>query len=283
MPEGQTELPEFENPPVSEVALGIQFKPLTQFTNIHSGLLWQRFSQELPSVAENPTLPPTFETFAPPTPSTTMLMPKFEMIANAPVARYWFVSVDETVVFQIQQDRVVVNWRRRRPEDVYPRYAQLRTLLATYVQRLSAFLAEGRLGEIKPNQVELTYVNEIFLDEGDDPRSQFEKVTPLWTGKFSDGPNRKIEDASVMIRCQIAEPESPPSGRLTVTIQGAFKHPAMSPIVHMQLVARGRPKEETVDSALEWIDLGHAEVVRGFASVTSEEMHSKWGRIYAGH
>jgi hypothetical protein len=46
----------------------------------------------------------------------------------------------------------------------------------------------------------------------------------------------------------------------------------------MNLTARGRPDEESIEGALRFLDIGREWIVRGFAAVTTPEMHAIWRR-----
>jgi len=55
-------LPEFKNPPVTEVAISVQFDRL-DITNTQMGLVWQRYRQRFKRIEEKPELDPEFENF----------------------------------------------------------------------------------------------------------------------------------------------------------------------------------------------------------------------------
>jgi hypothetical protein len=46
------DLPDFTNPPVTEVVLGVQFNSIERFLAPHVGLFWQRLVPEFPDVEE---------------------------------------------------------------------------------------------------------------------------------------------------------------------------------------------------------------------------------------
>ena len=60
------DLPDFDNPPLVEVVLSVQFSDLQSYRTVHPGLLWERkFRESFPEFAEQPPLDPLFETLAP--------------------------------------------------------------------------------------------------------------------------------------------------------------------------------------------------------------------------
>jgi hypothetical protein len=56
-------LPSFENPPVSEVALGVEYSPLENWRSAHGGLYWAEIKQNYPSTEIQPPLPSQIEAF----------------------------------------------------------------------------------------------------------------------------------------------------------------------------------------------------------------------------
>ena len=63
MPNRPTQLPDFSNPPVTEVVVGFQFNAIGKFVTAHVGLLWDEFKNEFPDAEEHPPVMPAFETF----------------------------------------------------------------------------------------------------------------------------------------------------------------------------------------------------------------------------
>ena len=57
----ESPLPRFRKPPVSEVAVGVQFTAF--LTPVQLGLYYQRIKTRFPKVQVLPPIPPTFETF----------------------------------------------------------------------------------------------------------------------------------------------------------------------------------------------------------------------------
>jgi hypothetical protein len=57
-------LPDYENPPVVETILGVQFERLPGFRNAHLGAFWKTLNtEEWPEVSDAPPLQPESEQF----------------------------------------------------------------------------------------------------------------------------------------------------------------------------------------------------------------------------
>lgn len=99
--------------------------------------------------------------------------------------RYWFEKSGTPDLLQVQQDRIIHNWRKQEGELIYPRYETLRERFKTEVDQFAAFLDEENIGELRPNQCEVTYVNIIELPDSEGVHNCLEEITPLWAGDLS--------------------------------------------------------------------------------------------------
>lgn len=273
-----TGLPEFDAPPVSEVVLSVQFAPLTAFRSAHVGLLWSEFRDEYPIPSEQPPLDPVFETFG----GVPQTAPQFriETFLTPPMARSWFEAPDGQHLLQIQQDRIIHNWRKRQQDQTYPRYGEVRQHLQTEIGLLDAFVRREGLGSLAPNQCEVTYINLIDIPGVPDPHKHLARITPL-VSPVEDGPETgDVENVALSARFLLRGDEGP-IGRTYATFQPNFLLPDLRPVVRLEVSARGRPAGETVAEALEFLDKGHDAVVRAFAAVTTPEMHKVWRRTDA--
>src|SRR5262245_33359247 len=113
------DLPDFEDPPVTEVFLSIQFGALSDFRNGHIGLFWSKFRKQYPKLFEQAPLQPVFETFGVPPQATPFLRVQIETMLAPPMSRYWFMKDTEDELVQVQQDRIVHNWRKQRGDQIY--------------------------------------------------------------------------------------------------------------------------------------------------------------------
>jgi uncharacterized protein (TIGR04255 family) len=269
------DLPEFERPPINEVVLSIQFASLTGFRNIHVGILWQQFAQRYPSVEEYPPIPAAFETFGVPPPVAEL--PQFTFVTHSPM-RYWFITADGNELLQVQPDRLVHNWRQQKPDDEYPRYEPLRERFESEVLEVQKFLEQGKLGQIKVNQCEVTYINQIGPETIEQPEEHLDKIFTIWANEYTGDYLDRFERAQFTASYLIRGPEGEPVGRLHAAAQPAVRRSTSARVLQFTLTARGKPKEESIDSALRWLDDGHVAVVRAFAALTRPEMHSRWGR-----
>lgn len=272
-----TSLPDFTDPPVAEVALSVQFDSLNALRTLQLGLLWQEFRERFPDTEEHPPLEPVVERFG--VRPTRVSAIHVEMMRLPPTPRCWFLNKEGTELIQIQQDRFVRNWRKVGDGDRYPRYEKhLRPGFETELRRFQAFLEREQLGDLRPNQCEVTYVNHITSAGLWKSHADLGEIVTVFRKSFSDEFLIDPEDAALRLRFLIPGESGVPVGRLHVAIDPAFRSSDNQPLFIMNITARGAPCGDGIDGVLRFLDLGREWVVRGFASTTTPEMHRLWGR-----
>ena len=265
-------LPDFEDPPVAEVVLGVTLDPLPRLRNAHLGQLWaEHYRDEFPHVEEHPSLPRIEERFDD-EPGAAF---QFEILdAPPPVLRQWYISPESTRLLQLQQDRFIHNWRRASQEEAYPRYESLRESFERHFDRFIDFLVQNALGSPVVRQAEINYVNQLMPDAGWQGQHELDRVIRMWRpdfgaeGRLTD----PVEDVRLAQRHVIAD-ERGPYARLYVAVE-----PVVGGGIVLNLTVRGRPRTGSVDAALEFFDMGRLRIVNAFAAVTTDAMHTRWGR-----
>jgi uncharacterized protein (TIGR04255 family) len=265
-------LPDFEAPPLTEVAVSLQFQQLTNFGFVDIGPLWDCFRDRFGRVEYYPPIPPTFEMFGLPQGAMQPLQMSFGGFPQLP--RCWFVNNTNNELLQFQTDRFIHNWRKVEVENVYPRYEHIRASFAQELQVLEAYLTERGLGQIIPNQCEITYVNVISAPDlpGDQTSTVFRNWSSLQGTYTSD-----IEDVSFICRFRISDENGEPTGRVIAQTSPGVDAEGR-PVIQFTLTGRGRPASPTVEAALNFIDVARDRIVCGFAELTTDEMHKIWKR-----
>ena len=180
---------------------------------------------------------------------------------------------------QLQPDRIIHNWRKRTPEHVYPRYETVRRRFESDLGAFTKFLALEELGEFRPNQCEVTYINIIEFPEGTDPHPRLEQITPFWSARPIGSLPEEFENALIQSQFVLKDAtDEKPFGRLYVNFQPAVRQTDLTPVVRLEITARARPLEESVASAFDMLDEERSAIVRTFAALTTPEMHKLWGR-----
>jgi uncharacterized protein (TIGR04255 family) len=274
MSETRSRLPDFTNPPVIEVALSVQFEPLDALRTLHLGLLWAEFRERFPRTEEHPPRPPVIEEFG------VRRKPKMDVRVEVavPVPQVRFLTDKGNEIIQAQQDRFVHNWRKVGAGDEYPRYESVKRKFEEELRAVRQFVARERLGELIPNQCEITYVNHIISGEGWERHGELAKIVTVCTTHYSDTYLSEPEEVKFAIRYVIPATDGKPLGRLHITLDPGYRISDDRPVCIMVLTARGRPDGEGIEGALRFLDVGREWIVRSFTSVTSPRMHEIWGR-----
>ena len=260
------ELPVFDNPPIVETVLSVQFQRLAAIQSVHLGSFWQRVRDRFPKTEDHSPLPLVVEQ-AVPTPASFQFRLETEPLSPR---RLWLVNDSRTEMIQIQSDRFVKNWRKNNDSELYPRYeAVIKPAFERDYQIFCNFLREESLGEIVLNQCEVTYVNHIISGEGWESWSEAGKIFSFWTQ--SQNMANQLEDLSLQARFPILGANKEWLGRLYLDIQPALRTSDGKPMYVMQLTARGM-----LGAGLEFLDIGRQSVVKSFDQFTTPHMHKIW-------
>ena len=264
-------LPNFESPPVTEVALSVQFAELANFRAIHLSLLWEKFGKSaFPTTEEQPPVANTIEsTGQSPLPNG----PHIQFLDLPPLPRVLFISANGNFVIQVQADRFTVNWRKRKPTDVYPRFGTVESAFLDNFSKLKAFLAEEELGTPRITQAEITYVNRI---EVNGHAGRLEKVVSVFSGAYSDTFLHDPEEVHLALRFPIKN-DGRTVGRLYIDIRPAT-YSGRDSGMSLILVGRGKPLGDDIKASLDFFAIARKYIVSAFASVTSKQMHLVWKR-----
>ena len=276
LPDSNTPLPEFDNPPVVEVALSVQFDPIANLRTPQIGMLWQEFRDRFPKTEEHPPLETVIERFGvSPSPKGNA---RFQVLSALPAPRCWFLNDQGTELVQVQHDRFVHNWRKLGDDDTYPRYDHVRATFEGELKRFGDILTRDGLGELDSNQCELTYVNHIVSGEGWSTHGQLGDIITLFNLQYTDVFRPQPEECRLAARYVILNTIGEPVGRLHVAVEPVYRSADDVPMFALTLTARGRPLSDGVSGVLEFLDLGRQWIVRTFASITTPKMHALWRR-----
>lgn len=269
-------LPDFEDPPVTEVALAVQFEPLSALRTPQIGLIWNKFREQFPRIEEHAPLGRMVERFGvvgPPKPEI-----RLEMTRKPPVPRCWFLNESGTELIQVQQDRFAHNWRKVGEGDEYPRYEHVRACFRNELVKFGDFVRQEKLGDLEPDHCEVTYVNHIVSGRGWDNHGQIGEVLTVLAPEYSEPFLPDAEEFRLRAAYVVPGSDGTPLGRLHVSVDPAYRRSDARPMFVLNLVARARPEGQDLDSVLRVLDIGREWIVRGFAAITTGQMHKIWGR-----
>ncbi|HVA48908.1 MAG TPA: TIGR04255 family protein [Pirellulales bacterium] len=264
-------LPKFKDPPVVETALSVQFDPVPKFNNTHLGLFLHYLGKEWANASDAPPLPAQFERFEPVVSWENMGV-QFQLTQEIAL-RMQARNASNDRMIQLQNGRLSFNWLGDSGIG-YPSYDFVRPEFEAAAARLSHFLSEHQLGDLRPNQWEVTYLNHL-------PMGTVWKDTHEWAAPFrhliaSPGSpaGTKAESFGGEWHYEIV----PQRGRLHVQLKSAWrKNDGPEAILLLVLTARGPAHSDGTD-LLAGLDLGHETIVRAFADLTTEYAQRIWNR-----
>lgn len=148
---GGDQVTDFDHPPVREVVLAAEFSPIEQLDVRHLVGLQSKWADDYPLLREQPAIPPA---------GLPPLLPPFGPVH----IRLWALTLGQEQIVQIQNDRLILNWRATPPQSAYPRYPGIAAEFERRWDQLLEYLREHDLPQPQPQVVEFTYVNQIARD-----------------------------------------------------------------------------------------------------------------------
>lgn len=272
------DLPDFERPPVVEVVLAVRFDPPQDLRSAHLGAFWRsRFAERLPIVDERPAYEAPIERYDVSEPGVN-----FKIVTGPPPIRHWFVSGDQSELLQLQHDWFARNWRKTPTGGDYPRYEAIRQMFQDDLGAFGSFVESEDLGTIRPDQCEVTYINHIRPNQYWSHPGEVARVIKTFTTPDAPSEDEFLpmpEDARLAWRYIMRDDDGTQRGRLHVELEPGVEQPSGEPLLRFSLTARGTPASPEIQDVLAFFDDGRNWIVRGFAELTTTEMHEVWGRI----
>ena len=275
--ESQYDYVSFDNPPVAEVALTVQFEAGTVGAEA-LGQFAMEVRAELPKRQHQMVAPAIAETF-----DKAIIAPPFEiqMESESQLPRTLFLSEDGVQLVQLQHDRLTLNWREVGAGGEYPRYVALRRRFLDLLSLLASSL-EDQEHELVVNTSEVTYVNPIEYVGKKGGHADLAKIINRLRTRPRDAFLPVAEDAQLNARWRIPGdeldvPGEAPAGRLYLSATPGLRPPENAPIYLVNLTARVLPSAGDLENAMKALDVGHKWVVCGFKDLTTSQMHRRWG------
>lgn len=263
-------MPDFKNPPLNEVVLGIQFSQPKGYQQIFAGKVWELFREDYPKVEEQIPLPPSFEVFGLPSQGSLINLPNFGS-GSSLHNRYWFLTPKGEELIQFQQNRFLHNWLKVGDRsNEYPRFESMIERFEGELDKFQSYVNSLETQELLINQCEISYINHITDDDG---------ITDLsdWLNFISDE-RMMLDDFSLRFSEVLKDDAQKPTGRLICEASLGITSETKLMIV-LTFTVRGAPDNTNINSALEFMKKGRDLIVFRFSELTTEAAHQHWGRI----
>lgn len=259
----------FRQPPVTEVVFVVSFTMPQPLKMAHFGLFWERIRMEFPRVEDNPPLPGIV-----PSPMDAPPMQQVELSFLPPLRRVWFLDREGRDVIQIQDDRFIFNWKRNPSDTGYPGFVEVNRRFEQHLGAFIRFLSEEGLGTPTYTFLELIYVNHVDASNG---LGQLPATAILVDHKRDTSRERFLpEPVGLNWITQYALP----GGRSVLHVHAqTVPRAGTSPMMRVDVAARGTAATATEQSRLEWFQTAHEWATRGFADAVVATLQDEvWGR-----
>lgn len=259
----------FERPPVSEVAMAVQFARAVTGEATTMGRFWPKIADRFPHVETMAASPPMMEDFSTgPQPQVIFQM------APSPSPRFLLQSEARSALLQIQPDRFVYNWLREPGDAEYPRYRRLRAEFIELYELFAQTCAEqGR--ELTPTWCEVTYINPIeappLVDAPDSAAAVLSRLRTIQLDGLPAPEDTSLNEHYLLQRAGV------PYGRFHVAVANGFRVTDNARIIMVTLTARGLVETPDLAGVLNLLDDGRGLIVKGFRDLTTNRMHEQWG------
>jgi uncharacterized protein (TIGR04255 family) len=264
--------PDFANPPIVELVLGVQFSPLTRLTSGHFGLFWKSLGEDWTEAEDAPPIEDQFELFDRPRWRTaTGLQFRLEPVLRP--GRFILRHKSQDRLLQIQATRFHLNWRKR--EGFYPSYKQLIGEFEAMWAQFETFVKQANLGPLILNQWELTYIDAFPAGEEWKTPADWSQLLP---GLF--GPLFSTDSLGIVLEHRAAEWSYeivPKRGRLHLAAGPGQVGDSRQDALLLRTTARGPIGKEGVATFRAGLDLGHEVAVGAFLRIVSDDAKKRWG------
>ena len=250
----------YENPPIDEIVCGIRFDPIKQLQSGHFGILWQKFRHDFPMTEDQIIVGPVSqEDFGNPD--------KF------PLPRVWFTHKEENELIQVQRNRFLHNWRKRRPNDEYPGYEKVVENFEKYLLHFQEFLLEENLENLVAKEYELTYIDLIPKWQGWENSGDLAKVFP---NLLSVTRQSILLNDVKGINWQTILGLPNDLGQLAIAIRNAQRVSDNQQLLQIEFKALSKRSYQPMRV---WFETAHNTITKLFFNLVSAEIQEKfWGR-----
>ncbi len=242
----------FLRPPVAEVSVGVVFSPRPDLLIGHIGDFWSVIRDRYPRTEHAQLVLGEGEA------------PVQDRFGNW-LPRVWFLSEDNCMLVQVQQDRIYVNWRAN-GEQTYPRFPAVKS---EFDRVWSLFV--GRVAELTgapplPSRIEVSYTNFIWSGEAVRSTADLSRVLK----DFHWAEDHKYLSPPSGIALNMTFPLHSGAGNLRVRTATAERASDRAKGLHLELQVVAAPNAgQSID---ELIEEGHQTIIRAFEDLTTAEM-----------
>lgn len=263
--------PDYQNPPIVELAISAQFSPLSKLTAGHFGRFWYELGPDWTEPSDAPPIEDQFELFDRP----RMQGRRLQLRSLSLPLRFTLGHKCKDRLVQIQATRFCLNWRKR--DRTYPSYKRLIGEFEVLMNRFDEFVKNQGLDLLVINQWELTYVDAFPKGEEWETPADWGRILPgLFGNLFApDGLNLVLTHRAAEWSFDI----QPKRGRLHLSaalgqVQGDERDALL-----LTSTARGPVGQGGSENLRVGLDLGHDAAYAVFERIVSSESKKRWESV----
>jgi uncharacterized protein (TIGR04255 family) len=250
----------FKNPPIVEVICGIQFD-CSKFNFAMVDRFYNKVKDTYPTCAENMPLPFTYDKLSLSAPPAARNKPIF--------VRYFFINESNTKLIQLQDGRLLFNWRKNEGADTtYPKFDAVYQEFLLHMKAFFEIVSDAN-AEFSQTQLELTYLDHILFSDFDNKSWALPKIFTF----FAKNPlGTDIDDSNFSIQLPIENL----SGHLQMVGRSGIRNTDKKAVFILETTVRGNTNKSviTIDS---WFGKAHSAVYQAFNDSITEDAKKVWG------
>ena len=254
-------LPSYKNPPINEVVCGMRFHTPAELRIPHIGILWNKFREDYPNIQHAQPI------------SSTKGELLFDIATGIPLPRVWFINKSDDQLIQFQFDRFYFNWRRRQND--YPRYSEVIKNFKVIMHTIQAMFKQLNLGELKPVELELSYINHIPQGQGWETIDDLLMIFNDFKWKKS---SKRLLSSPKKVSWDLEFDLPEQNGRMNVSLKQAVRLDDKTPLLVLELKTKGIIDTKDENVVFAWYDLAHSWIVQGFTDLTTKKIQKLWER-----
>lgn len=257
--------------------MSVAFSPPPGLNEGHLGAFWAAHRNKMPHVVATSPIAASNEVFGP---ATQWLPPALQVaLSNQPQCRLQMSSDDGQWMCQLQRDRIVSNWRHKKPE-IYPRFGTAFSRFKELCGLWKEFLVRVNLEPPSPAMWELTYVNRIKKGTlWNDPQDWPNILPGLWRGEFIAAEGLTMRGLQGQ---WVWDLSSLPARLYVESRPSTTSEKPPEETLMLNLTARGPIR---ANGATDWegiispyLNKGHELIVLTFDAITSDAAKQHWRR-----
>ena len=268
-PERPDHLPDFRDPPLTEVAFAIQYERPVNYHELFVSEVWKNLFADSKVPTPIDRTQPVFETFGSDFKDTRRTEIKFEHLKAPFENRYALEASGGESVMHLQPDKVVKIWKKQSGNE-YPRFETIRDDFSSTVTRLVDLFEKFGVGELVPTQCELVYANFLKAES-------ISKALRVF-GVETFGDKIELEGFQAGFSKILKSNQDERWARLHGNFWSTFD-PQGDRAVQLNLMVRGAPAEPSISACWDFFNQARVEIVETFAHMCSEDKGQPWKRI----